>query len=328
MSTSQDEARKYLLGLLPPGVEKLYDLEPNGDFYFIFDAVAELLRSYGFNLLDRLRTEQFPSKVIDKLVDWERFLGISRFFIARFGTTAQRQQSVVSKIRERGPFIDTLVQAVLAPLLGYDPTTTLEVLRASRSALRFEHTYTTGPTLWSIADTVTDYKLINVHDGGKIAKAGARVLLEFGAGGPYNGTVTLTAPDGTAQSWTLTDVDDAGITGLYGKTLAGASIRGLWTITVHNTSGAAMPVIVSFFVEGIARNQNTAGAVWHWGVYADPAHVGELGFSDFEAVLASMARIKHTHDVGSLVISKEPWPGVESGLHAAIPGRCIPSAAT
>lgn len=326
--TTQAEARRYLFGLLPPGIEKLYDLEPGGDPYNLLDAGASLLRRFGFDLLDKLRREQFPLFVIDKLPDWERFLGLARFLMAQLGTISQRQQSVVSKIRERGPFIDSLTQAVIAPLLGYFPSTPLEILRTDRAALRIAHTYQVGATLadaWSIGASSTDHRTVQVRDGGKVAKMGARVVLELGAAGA--GVVTLTGPDGTAKSWTF-DGDGTGLLGFFGKEFAGAAITGWWKVTVQNTGGSPLPIIVSFFIEGIARNQDTAGAASHWGVYADPAHIGESGYSDFEAVMAAIRRIKHSHDRGRLILSKEPWPGVATGAHAAIPGRCIPSAAT
>lgn len=325
MSTTQDEARKYLFGLLPPGIEKLYDLEPGGDFYQILDTAAYLLRVFGFNLLDALRREQFPSMVVDKLPDWERFLGIARFFLARFGSIAQRQQAVVSKIRERGPFIDSLVKAVLGPLLGYFTSTPLEILRADRNAIRVKHTYSIGLDGWSIPAGTTSSRSIKTHDGGKIAQMGVRLFLEFGLGGPFTGFVTLTGP-GYEQTFPIA-ADGAIAVVYYAKAFAGSLMSGWWRATVQNTSAGAMPIIVSFFAEGVGTNQNTAGAVAHWGVYADPAHVGESGYSDLEAADAAVARIKHADSVGRIITSKQPWPGVTSGTHAAIPGRCIPSAA-
>lgn len=328
MSTTQDEARKYLLGLLPPGIEKLYDLDPGGDFYYIFDAAAYLLRVFGFDLLDRLRTEHFPGQVVDKLPDWERFLGIARFFIARFGSTAQRQAAVVSKIRERGAFIDSLVQSVLGPLLGYEDPSQLEVLSTNRSDLRLAHTYSTEDLL-TVADGDTGEQVLDVIDGGKVSAAGVRVLVEFGDAGPFTFSLTLTAPDDiTSKTWEIADQDGDQMIGLFGKEFAAAEIRGNWTLSVANDSGVSLPVILSVFVEGIARNQNTGGASAHWGVYADPTLLAAIGYSDFEAVMAAIARIKHSDSVGRLILSKEPWPGVTTGLHAAIPGRCIPSAAT
>lgn len=327
MSTTQDEARKYLLGLLPPGIEKLYDLEPGGDFYYIFDAAAYLLRVFGFDLLDRLRREQFPSQIVDKIPDWERFLGIARFFIARFGTTAQRQASVVSKIRERGAFIDSLVQSVIGPLLGYADPTALEVLSTDRADLRAAHTYSTGDVV-TVADGDTAEQNHDVIDGGSVSAAGVRLLIEFDDPGPFTFSATVTSPEGVSKTWQVADQAGDTTIGLFGKEFAAASIRGNWTISVTNDSGISLPVTLSLFVEGIARDQNTGGASAHWGVYADPALIGAVGYSDFEAVMAAIARIKHSDSVGRIILSKEPWPGVETGLHAAIPGRCIPSAAT
>lgn len=321
---TQDDARKYLIGLLPPGADRLYDLQPGGDVFKLFDAIAAVFKQYGFDLLDRLRQELFPSKASDKLPDWEGFLGVARFFVARFGTLMQRQQGVVSKIRERGAFTDPNTSSIIAPLLGYFATTPLEILRCDRSALRLLHTYQTPLT--SIPNATTVDQTLYVVDGGKVSAAGPRLTLEFGAAGPFDFVITLESPDSSSKSWSLTNVDGAMLKSLFAGELAGAGITGNWLVRIANTSGVALPVITSLFVEGIARNQNTAGAAWHWAVYADPALVGQAGFSDFEAVESAIARIKHTHDVGRLVTSKEPWPGVESGLHSSIPARCIPSA--
>lgn len=324
---NQDEAREYLVSLLPPGIEDLWDLEPGGDFYELFDGLGQLLRVYGFNLLDTLRREIFPDQVIDKLSDWEIFLGISKFFIARFGAIAQRQQAVVSKIRERGAFNDATIQSVIAPLLGYFSTTSLEVLRASKTDLRLAHTYSSA-ALWTIPDATTQMQKVEVLDGGIISKAGARLILELGGAGPYTFTAKLQTPGGAkSKTWTVTTTAGAALQVFYAPELADANITGNWKLTITNASGGNLPIIWSVFVEGIARDQETGGATWHWGVYADPAHVGEAGFSDFQAVRASIERIKHSHGVGRIITSKEPWPGVESGAHAAIPGMCIPSAA-
>jgi hypothetical protein len=322
-----DDARTYLTSLLPPGIEKLWDLDPDGDFYLLFDACAELLLTYAFDTIDQLRQEIFPGTVVQKLPDWEVFLGISKYFIARFGTLAQRQQAVVSKIRERGAFCDPTVQAVLAPLFGYLPTTPLEVLRADKSGLRLLHTYSSG-ILWTIGATSTDQQTVKVLDGGRVSSAGARVIIEVDDSNAHTFTATLTGPDGTAQTFDVTVAAGTAILVLWANACARKGITGYWTLSVTTLTGGSLPIIWSLFVEGIGPGQDTGGATWHWGVYADPAHVGEAGFSDLASAAAAIARIKHSHDVGTIVTSLEPWPGVETGPNAAIPGMCIPSAAT
>lgn len=329
--TTQAEARKFLFSMLPPGIEKLYDLTEGGDPYKYFDAGAELILNYGFALLDKLRLETFPTTIVDKLPDWEKFLGISRYLTARFGAIPARQQAVIAKIRAKGAFIDTRVQAVLAPLLGYFPNTVLQVLRADRATLRFLHTYTTGPNTTAIAPSQESIFTLPILDGGLVSAAGTRLLVEIGAGtGPFVGSVTLRspAPDFVVQTYGLSDPDGTSIHAFYGLEFAGKQITGDWIVQVVNQGTTSLPVLCSLFVEGIARDQETGGAVWHWGVYVDPAHFAESGFSDIEAAEDMANRLQHSHAFGTLVTSLEPWPGVSSGTHSAIPGRCIPSAAT
>ncbi len=322
---TQDEARDFLISLLPPGSENLYDLEPGSDLWLVMDGLAQFFVAYAFNLLDKLGVERFPSTNIDKLPDWEGFLGLAKFAVARFGTIAQRQTGVVARIRERGPFDDSTVAAIVGALLGYAPTTPVEIIKCARDPLTGLHTY--GSTAWVLAAGATAKQWIYVNDGGKVSRAGVRILINNTVGtstGPV--TFTLVGPDGTTKTWT-TAIGSPAVQGLFGVEFAGKAITGAWVLTMTVDAGASGPAkfIPQIFVEGIGPGQATGGAIWYWGVYADPAHVGEQGFSDYAAALAAIERIKHSHGHGALILSLTPRPGVSSGVHAAIPGMCIPT---
>jgi hypothetical protein len=97
--TTLDEARRFLLNLLPPGAERPYSLIPGGDVYQLFDAFAASVKQFGFDLLDVLRLEITPAECIQKLA---------------------------------GP----LVKSVIAPLLGFLNPATLQILNTDRVAMR------------------------------------------------------------------------------------------------------------------------------------------------------------------------------------------------
>jgi hypothetical protein len=80
------------------------------------------------------------------------------------------------------------------------------------------------------------------------------------------------------------------------------------------------------FVEGLARGQSTGGAIFEWGVYVDPAHVGENGTAaDLAGARLAIKRLKHAHTVGSLIQSLAPWPDISSGINSSIPDEWLPT---
>lgn len=325
---SVDDVRERLVAAFPRGVEDVYDLTASGDYYKLFQAVAALMKVYAFDLVDLLRREIIPHLSRYKLPSWERIFGLETTRIAKQGTIPQRQAQVLGAWRAaagQGSSIP-VVQAVLGPLLGYLPTTTVEVLEADRSALTAAHSY------WPAADTAipngaTTTIAIDVSlHGGKVAKAGAQLWLVFASAGLSSYTFTLTAPDGSSKTWAGSWASVP--LKLYAPELADKAIQGIWRLSITNNSGADNTLYSgsTLFVEGVAPRQDTAGAVFHWGVYADPAHVGESGVApNYDEAFRAIKRLTFSHCRGRLLLSKEPWPGTSSGAHAAIPGRCIPT---
>jgi hypothetical protein len=113
---------------------------------------------------------------------------------------------------------------------------------------------------------------------------------------------------------------------LFGIEFANTPIQGSWFLSVTNNSGGTVNFHWSVFVEGIGPNQETGGAIFDWGVYADPAHLGESGVpSDFPAARLAIQKIAHSHTVGNLLQSLDPYPDVDVDVHAAIPDECIPT---
>ena len=346
---SVEDVRERIVAALPPGVDDVYDLTPTGDYYKYFQAIASWMKTYAFDLVDILRREIAPQFSRYKLPSWERIFGLETTRITKSGTVPQRQAQVTAAWRAaagQGSSIPA-VQGVLAPLLGYLPSTTVQVLECDRSALTLAHSYDVcgGADVTIPAGTTTLSVLVN--DGGKVAAMGAMLNLAFASSDLSTYAFTLTGPDGTSHTW-----DDGWsavplvlrspgqktvpVRGSDGEVhlvhvatgFGGKQIQGVWQLAITNGSGVSNTLYSAstLFVEGIARGQDTAGAIFHWGVYADPAHLGENGVQpNFAEAQKAIRKLSFSHTVGNLILSISPWPGVSSGAHAAIPGRCTPN---
>lgn len=328
MISTIDGARRYLLNLLPPGWEYLYDDSSSGDVYLLFDALGALVKAYGFDLLEALRRELIPGPgLVQKLADWEKALGISSQLSAVFGSTAQRQAAVVAKLREFGAFCDPVVTSILGPLLGYADSTPVRLVKADRGALRLAHSYGFSADV-PVANGASMDIPIYVGDAGLASRAGAQLTLNFAAATMTGVTVTLKSPWGlVSDSWSSPG-NGSTLMRLASTKFAGKPVHGSWVLTVANASGGAITLYSDrwLFVEGIAVAQDTGGASAHWGVYADPAHLGERGSPpDLPAIRKVIERIKHSHTVGRLIQSLTPYPDAASGANAAIPDECVPT---
>jgi hypothetical protein len=323
-----DDVYRRLVAALPGGVEDVYDLTKSGDYYRFYQVIAAALKTYSYDQIDLLRREIVPQLAQYKLPDWERVFGVETTQAAQLGTVPERQAQIVGAWRAaagQGSSIP-VVQAVLGPLLGYNADTPVEVLECDRAALKASHTYSTLADI-SLVAGATESVGIPVHlDGGTVAAMGAQLTLNFATAPTSGYSIKLTAPDGKSRTWTGTWAATTVI--LYGPELAGARINGTWTLAVTRSAGGGANTLVAgaqLFVEGIARGQETAGAIFTWAVYADPAHVGESGTpANFDAAQAAIDHIAFAYTRGFLVISLAPWPDVVSGPNAAIPDRCLP----
>lgn len=319
--TTLDQIRGFLLSLFPPGFENLYDLTPGvGDLYQLMDAFAQAFKSYVFDSINTLRTEIFPQSAVQKLPDWETALGISNQAPAIFGNTAQRQQAVIAKLREFGPFCDQVVQSVIGPLFGYFPSTPVQIIKCIRSELDTAHTYTGGGFSVPNGTTVSSAPVTN-HDGGTTSKAGARVTITLDSPLPANATFQLIAPDGTTVN--LSTPHGSTTYHCFAAGVAGTPVSygSWWVLKCHNTSGSTVSIDSwSLIVEGINRNQETGGAIFVWGVYADPLHVSENTPADYVSARAAIDRIEHSHTRGEVILALSAKPDSAQ----AIPDTFLP----
>ncbi len=325
---SVDDAYDRMIATLPAGADNIYDLTATGDYYKYFRVLAGVLKVYAFDLIDIARRELLPQFSRYKLPNWEDLFGLETSKTARHGTLPQRRAQVVSAWRAAAGqgSAEGAIRATVAPLLGYNDPADLEIMEADRTAIKNFHSYgPTDDTSIPPGETRTD---IDVNDGGVVAGMGAQLRLVFADSDVSGYTFTLISPDLTEVSWSGVNWQ-TGPLRLYAKSFAGLPIHGRWQLVINN-GGAGFTTNTlltgsTLFVEGTARGQSTAGAVFHWGVYVDPAHVGESGITlDYGDALKALKKLAFSHTVPRLITSKTPRPGVTSGTYVAIPGRCIP----
>ena len=326
---SVDDARQIIIDGFPRGVERVYDLEQGGDYFKLFQSIALAAKQTVFDLVELLRREIVPQFSRYLLPEWERVFGVTTTRAAQRGTVPDRQAQVISRWREASGLGSTraAVTAILGPLLGYNPTTEVEVVTTDRDLLRIEHSYDLGSQ--TIASSGTASLTFETVDGGKVSDGGARVQLEYGAGsGSF--AVLLVAPDLTFKSWTV-DLDGQALDLLFGAEFAGAQMDGLWHLVVFNNTAGSLTLIPTAFVEGVQPDhlsvrQDTAAAMFDWGAYADPVHMGENGKpADMDAARAAIQRMAFAHTIGNLLQSIEALPDVDVGADSAIPDECLPA---
>lgn len=323
-----DDTYARTFGALPKGIDNLLDFTPGaGDFYKYFWVIGSMLK-LGFDLVDLVTQEIVPFLARYKLPEWERLFGLTQTRAAQLGTIPQRQAQVLGAWRAAAAQSASFqtVAATLGPLLGYFPTTPVQIIEADPSTLRLYHSYDLCGGFDKALPVGTTVLSAYVNDGGKVSKMGAQLTLTFASADTSLYSFTLTAPDGTTKTWA------AGSTNaplwLTAPELSGAQIQGMWTLAITNGSflSNTLHSSLQLFVEGIGPRQQTGGAIFEWGVYADPAHLGENGTPpDFSAARAAIKKMSLSHSVGNLLQGLAPYPNTDSGIHAAVPDECIPT---
>lgn len=322
MALSIADVRELFLQLWPPG--RLYDWRnPVSKIARFVDGCAEALKTFGYDVIDRLHREISPSRCLDNIPDWEKALALSSSYTALNGTIEQRRAGIIAKLREFGAFTLPNAQAILAPLLGYADAGKLQMLEVDRDAMRAAHTYTNATPQ---TGTYFVASPVQVNDGGTLSSAGAQVTVQLPAvpSPLFPLTFYLLAPNGKYTSWTTTQLGQPSAQyQLYDHTLVGVPCTGTWTFYVVASSFAA-PVALSswsLFVEGVGP-AGLGGDIVDWGGYADPALMGSSGVPpDLKATQTAIERIEHAHTKGYLILSMTAIPDLPTTLpDATLPG--------
>lgn len=321
---------RYLQGF-PKGVDRIYDLTPTGDYFAFFMVIATVLKVFGYDLIDLMNVEKNPRFSVYMLPDWERAFGLTNTSTARWGTVPQRQAQVVASFRALAGqgSAPPAITAVLGPLLGYFDSTPVEIIGMSRDTLTLMHSYSHN-VLWTIPAGQLRSQVFYVNDGGVVSSGGTRLILEFGAPAGAGAEVHLIAPDGsTSQTW-ITEGGEDDFELLFDRDTIGSQCGGTWQIVVDNASASDLSIIWTVHVEGCTEDwnegQTTGAAMFEWGVYADPAHMGENGTpADLNAVRRALARIDFAPTNGSLILAKAGYPNVATGPTSSQPNAFLPT---
>lgn len=324
MGLTGAQVKEQLIGLFPPGTERLIDW--GGEPGELLAALAETVRACGTDRLDRAQREVSPLTTRELLPFWEATTGLAGSPIAQMGTTAQRQAQVLSRVRGKGPPTLAKIRAVIAPLLDYADPSTLVVMEPNRAAQRLLHTYNiSGIFNFSMIAASLSW---TVADRGKVSKGGAQVDVTMSHPDLSKCAATLTAPDGrTATVNPFGRGSGVGTFRLHFATMAGAAIAGTWTILIGATVGVGQVTSADLFVEGVGRVaglDGLAAPLGDWAVQANPALMGPN--ANIEAAKAGVRFIDYATRNGGLV-RKSTVPAavcVVPDEDAAIPDECVP----
>lgn len=325
-----EQVRQAFKTAFPPGADDLYDWDnPDTDIYKLTVAAATILKYYGFDYADFLRSEFQPLTTVVKLADWESAYGVST---TAQSVTAVRQNAVIAKLRESGGSTRDNIRLAVEPNLGYLGSNigTLQIVECDRTALTALHTYSnaTGAAILAAGNTSQS---VTVPDDGLVSIAGVKLTvtltstavdnISFVLNGPGSGGLpaSVTWPAGalgkgsvTSQQFTLYDIVSS----------PAKNITGAWTLQI--TAGSANVTLVSWslFVEGIGLDSSghdgLGSAIFDWGAYADPAKNIN---ADFLAARNSINKISPAHTVGHLLLTISAIPDNSTTL----PGACYPA---
>ncbi len=315
-----------LVDALPPGLDRLLDFTATGDFYKYFRAAALVVKTYGYDLIDTLRAEIVPSLSRYVLPAWEGVFGLRKTKTALLGTIPQRRAQVQGAWRvAAGQGSSTpVVAGAEAPLLGYAPGTTPLVVEASRAALADLHTYVDEVNL-SIPTLPSDFMVrpLWVYDGGPVAKMGARLRVTITHTAVEAVSIALVSPEGTIHAIEMADFATGAVSGdywFYCPEFAGEQCEGVWKLEISDNDPLESGTLVAWriFVEGCPGG--LGDDIFDWGVYADPALVGQVTPPDYAAAQVAIDKIQQSHTLGRVLLGLEAAPSTS----AAVPGRFLP----
>lgn len=305
MAMTTTQARAFLLGLLPRGIDRVYDFSSGADFDKLLTGAAEQFALRVATPTDAVEADSNPVTLTSTgLAAWEAVLGING--AAR--SVAQRQAAIIARLREFGG-ASTLpaIKAILGPILGYANPSQLVIIETDRAALTLAHTYpSTGAV--AIVGGGSNAQSAKVGDDPKVSQAGAQIYLDnFSASNYSDVSVVLAGPDATTKTWTNPSRGAQDPLVLYAPEFAGKAINGTWTVTVSSAAGNVNADDWRLIVEGIGWQtvmggaQGLGAAIFEWAVLVDPALAGVMAPPDYSLALATLRRIKPAHTQAYLV---------------------------
>ena len=339
-STTHDQVVQLLKDHFPPwsGVLYAWD-EPDAHVKKYLDWLADAVKLYGYDQVDRVLREVSPLTCVELLPAWEAVLGISLSKAALRGrTVAQRRRVVLARIRERGPLSLHNLCAIFAQLADYAPGSRPEVIELDgltdmRTANVWSETFVT-PTAVPLG---TGFDLTNLTrqtpvllDGGHVWDAGAEVSLVLSSTNTSGLRVRLMCPDFSVAEWGAESYPlPSGLVSLLklrSPAHAGHAVHGSWRLYVYRVAGAPAVNLSGWSLYVLGKGHGGRGqAKFNWSVFLDAAHQ----LVDRRDVETTLQRITQSYARGFCVYSKRARPGElltvggqSIGVHR--PGRFLP----
>jgi hypothetical protein len=327
---NSDQVLNLIIQLLPRGSEKLYGLlSRRGDVFQYFSGIADTFSYFAFSAIAQLHAELNPQTANLRLPDYELWLGLTQTPIVISGTIDQRRNQVLSKMREQGASTVNNIVGIIAPLLGMLPAN-VQVIESNQASITTAHTYSNS-TGASIGSNSSVTQSVYVPDSG-YSDAGAQVSVTITSTNPEQLSFVLTDPSGNQYTMPAGTIPAGALTSTaapvnFVKVSGSTFVVGSWSLQISTGSAACTLVSWSLFVEGLAVAQDTGGARFWFGVFADPVHLGETGVSaNFAAARAALLRIQPAHANGRLLQSiAGAYPNTSSGANSAIPDETLPA---
>lgn len=327
----------------PPHSEELYAWD-EGEAHVkkYLDWLADSMKIYGSDQVDRIFREVSPLTCIELLPAWEALLGISLSRAAQRGrTVAQRRRVVLARLREWGPLTLHNLAAIFAQLAAYAAGTRPEVLELDRTDIDNFYTPWTEtlatPTAVPDGTSFTSTNLIRdtraLMDGGPVTDAGVILSLQFSSTDTGGLRIQLMGPDFSTATWGFDDSPTpSGLTSLLklragpGRSAShvGRAVQGAWRLFVYKVPGSPAVNLVnwSLLVQGKGHGGRSQGK-FHWAVYLDSSHQA----ADRRDVETTLARVTQSYARGFAVHSKRARPGeLINGIGVHRAGRFLAGA--
>jgi hypothetical protein len=309
--------------------------ESGSHVYKYFQWLADAVKLYGYDQVDRAFREVSPLTCVELLPAWEALLGISLSKAALRGrTVAQRRRVVLARLRERGPLSLHNLAAIFAQLANYVPGTRPEVRELDgqtdmRGANTFSETFATPEPV--PADVAFDSSTNLVRstpvllDGGHVWDAGVELALVMSSTATAGLRVMVMGPDFTQASWGESDYPIPNLVTLLKlrkPSHAGKAMHGAWRLYVYRIAGSPVIDLVSWSLYVLGKGHGGRGqAKFTWSVFLDSAHQAV----DRRDVETTLHRITQSYARGFCVYSTRARPGElvgGVGVHRA--GRFLP----
>lgn len=331
------EVKRLIQSCFPQGTEQYLDWDNSasnvGQF---FNALGGVLKTYGTDIIDVLRQEVNPITITQNIPLWESALGLSNTPLAKFGTTAQRRNQILSWLRQAGNNSLDDIRAVVQPYFLYDDPSEIVILESDRTSLRVSHTYQNLTPLPVLPDS-TAYTYITVADDPRISPAGAHAYVNltatidqvsFSLFGPGGGKVDF--PAGWLGSGLVANQQYD----LFAPALAGLPVNGTWILQINTGPAAFTLQNWALFVEGLGRiydpldptrDLNGLGAaMFEFAVVAEEDKLGS-GY-DLAGANRALQRLKPAHTSCCIVWqpTTEPDACAVPDTQSATPEAAIP----